>query len=200
MTDFPGLALDSTAERPAGVDEVGRGPLAGPVIAAAVILPPEGMAGLADSKALTPRRRHELNDAVRRNALAWGLGRADPAEIDALNIRQASLCAMERALAALTLAPDYAWIDGRECPRLPCPGEPIVGGDGRVAAIAAASILAKHARDSEMIDLADTHHGYGFERHKGYPTREHLAALDQLGPCDLHRRSFAPVAQRLAAR
>ncbi len=197
MTGSARLPLGETASQAAGIDEVGRGPLAGPVVAAAVILPPSGIRGLADSKALTPSRRSELSGRIREQAMAWALGRAEPAEIDALDIRRASLLAMERALGGLTIAPDYAWIDGRECPQLPCSGEPVVGGDSRIAAIGAASILAKDARDREMVACAATYDGYGFERHKGYPTREHLAALDRLGPSQLHRRSFAPVARRL---
>jgi len=189
--------LGATASRAVGLDEVGRGPLAGPVVAAAVILPSNGIAGMADSKTLSPRRRAVLAERIRAEAVDWALGQSDAAEIDGLDIRRASLLAMERALDALTTAPHYAWVDGRECPGLPCPGEPVIGGDASVAAIAGASILAKEARDSEMVRHDAVHEGYGFGRHKGYPTREHLAALDRLGPCPLHRRSFAPVRRRL---
>jgi ribonuclease HII len=191
--------FDQRAVRSVGLDEVGRGPLAGPVVAAAVVLGAVVIEGVTDSKALSPRRRNELSGLIREHASGWGTGRAEPEEIDALNIRQASLLAMERALGALSVVPDYAWVDGRDCPRLPCAGEAVIGGDGRVAAIGAASILAKEVRDAVMIDYASEYQGYGFERHKGYPTRDHLAALDRLGPCALHRRSFAPVRRRLGA-
>lgn len=187
------LAFDTESIRAVGLDEVGRGPLAGPVVAAAVVLGDRPIDGLTDSKALTARRRGELVVSIQAQALAWGVGRAEPGEIDELNIRQASLVAMERALGELSITPGYAWVDGRDCPRLPCPGEAVVGGDHRINAVAAASILAKEVRDAAMTAYAQDYDGYGFERHKGYPTREHLAALDRLGPCALHRRSFAPV-------
>ncbi|TCO81994.1 RNase HII [Plasticicumulans lactativorans] len=179
----------------AGVDEAGRGPLAGAVIAAAVILDPaRPIAGLADSKTLSARRREVLAAAIRERALAWALGRADAAEIDAINILWASMRAMERAVAALALTPALVQVDGNRCP----PGlgvacEAIVKGDAKVAAIAAASILAKVARDAELVELDRRWPAYGFARHKGYPTAEHLAALARLGPCPEHRRSFAPV-------
>lgn len=193
-----GLDFGRRAKRPVGVDEVGRGPLAGPVVAAAVILGNRDIAGITDSKALTARKRAVVAEEIRAHAMVWAVGRAEPDEIDALDIRRASLLAMERALDGLSLEPDYAWVDGRECPRLPCPGEAVVGGDGAVAAVGAASILAKQVRDTEMIDWGARMEGYGFERHKGYPTSEHLAALDRLGPCHLHRRSFGPVRRRLS--
>lgn len=198
MTVTASLDFGCRAERPVGVDEVGRGPLAGPVVAAAVILGNSAIAGIGDSKALTARKRAVVAEQIRDHAMAWALGRAEPDEIDALDIRRASLLAMERALGGLSVQPDYAWIDGRECPCLPCAGEAVVGADGSVAAVGAASILAKQARDTEMIDWGARMQGYGFERHKGYPTSEHLAALDRLGPCDLHRRSFGPVRRRLS--
>lgn len=188
-----GFAFVMAGGRGAGVDEVGRGPLAGPVVAAAVILSDQGIEGVADSKTLSPKRRGVLAARIRDEAVAWALGRAEVAEIDRLNIRVASLLAMERAVAALAMAPDHAWIDGRDCPRLACPMEAVIGGDARVPAIAAASILAKEARDAEMVALAEAVPGYGFERHKGYGSRAHLEALDRLGPCAHHRRSFAPV-------
>jgi ribonuclease HII len=185
-------------ERVAGVDEVGRGPLAGPVVAAAVILDPaRPIAGLADSKTLSARRREALAAAVRDSALAWALGRAEVAEIDALNILQASLLAMRRAVAALTRAPRLALIDGNRCPELPCAALALIGGDRRVAVISAASILAKVARDAEMVELDACYPGYGLAGHKGYPTAAHRAALLRLGPSPVHRCSFGPV--RVAA-
>lgn len=182
----------------AGVDEVGRGPLAGPVVAAAVILDPaRPIAGLADSKALTEKRRAALDIEIREKALAWALGRAEVEEIDVLNILQASLLAMQRAVAALSIAPEYAVVDGNRLPKLPCPALAIIKGDQTVPAISAASIIAKVARDSEMI-LLDTHYpGYGLALHKGYPTQAHVLALDVLGVSAIHRRSFGPVRKLL---
>lgn len=178
----------------AGVDEVGRGPLAGPVVAAAVILDPERpVDGLADSKALTHARRVELAELIRGQALCWAIGRAEVEEIDRLNIFHASLLAMERAVRALCPGPEYAVIDGTHCPPLPCPSEAMIKGDSRVPAISAASIIAKVARDEELCDLDSSFPGYGFAEHKGYSTAAHLAALERLGPCAIHRRSFAPV-------
>ncbi|ABI57194.1 ribonuclease HII [Alkalilimnicola ehrlichii MLHE-1] len=178
----------------AGVDEVGRGPLAGAVVAAAVILDPDRpIAGLRDSKRLSAARRSELDRRIRAQALAVSLGRAEVAEIDRLNILQASMLAMQRAVAGLDPAPVQALVDGNRAPALPCPAQAIVKGDDRVPAIAAASILAKQARDAEMRALAEQYPGYGFERHMGYPTTEHLQALRTLGACPAHRRSFAPV-------
>ncbi len=178
----------------AGVDEAGRGPLAGPVIAAAVILHPQRpIPGLQDSKQLSARRREALETQIRRDALAWAVGRAEVAEIDRLNILQATLLAMRRAVAALAPAPGRVLVDGNQAPALPCAVETVVKGDQKVAAIAAASILAKVARDREMTALEAACPGYGFARHKGYPTREHLEALRRLGISAHHRRSFAPV-------
>ncbi|MBQ0714063.1 MAG: ribonuclease HII [Paraperlucidibaca sp.] len=183
----------------AGVDEVGRGPLVGAVVTAAVILNPlKPIAGLADSKKLTAARREALAVIIERDALAWSLGRAEPIEIDELNILQATMLAMQRAVAALSLQPDHVLIDGNRCPVLPMTAEAIVKGDGTVAEISAASILAKVARDREMAELHATHPDYGFDRHKGYPTPAHLRALAELGPLPQHRRSFAPVRQSLA--
>ena len=183
----------------AGVDEVGRGPLVGAVVTAAVILNPlKPIAGLADSKKLTAARREALAVIIERDALAWSLGRAEPIEIDELNILQATMLAMQRAVAALSLQPDHVLIDGNRCPVLPMTAEAIVKGDGTVAEISAASILAKVARDREMAELHATHPDYGFDRHKGYPTPAHLSALAELGPLPQHRRSFAPVRQILA--
>ncbi len=178
-----------------GIDEAGRGPLAGPVIAAAVILDPHRPSeGLADSKKLTPARREALHDQILAHARAWALGRAEVEEIDRLNILQASLLAMRRAVEALPLVPDHALVDGNRLPEgLPCSAEAIVGGDGSVPAISAASILAKVARDREMMELDRRYPGYGFAGHKGYPTRQHLEALQRLGVSAVHRRSFGPV-------
>ena len=178
-----------------GVDEVGRGPLAGPVVAAAVIIDPaRPIAGLADSKQLSPKKREALSAIIREQAQAWALGRAEVAEIDQLNILQASLLAMQRAVANLTLAPTHALIDGNKVPKLPCSAEAIIGGDATEPSISAASIIAKVARDQEMIEMEQQYPGYGFAQHKGYPTRQHLAALGNLGITPIHRQSFRPVA------
>jgi ribonuclease HII len=178
----------------AGVDEAGRGPLAGPVIAAAVILDPQRpIRGVADSKQLTPLQRSRLEVKIQARALSWAVGRAEVEEIDRINILQATLLAMQRAVAALDPAPRHALIDGDRCPRLSCPAVAVVRGDQKVAAIAAASILAKVARDREMEALDARYPGYGFARHKGYTTREHVRALRRLGATPIHRRSFRPV-------
>lgn len=177
-----------------GVDEAGRGPLAGAVFAAAVILDPaRPIAGLADSKALSPARRETLAEAIRARSLAWSVASASAGEIDALNILQASLLAMARAVESLAMAPTEVWVDGNHRPRVSVPCRAIVRGDSLIPAISAASILAKTARDAEMLVLDATFPGYGFARHKGYPTPEHLEAIARLGPCAIHRRSFAPV-------
>jgi ribonuclease HII len=180
----------------AGVDEAGRGPLAGPVLAAAVILDPaHPIAGLADSKQLSETRREQLAVEIRVHALAWALGRADVAEIDRLNILHASLLAMWRAVENLPIAPHQVWVDGKQCPSgLACPCRAIIKGDATVPAISAASILAKVARDAELRELHERYPDYGFARHKGYPTPAHRDALRRFGPCPEHRRSFAPVA------
>ncbi len=186
--------VDYTARGLAGVDEVGRGPLAGDVVAAAVILDPAApVAGLRDSKKIPARRREALAGEIRTHALAWSLGRASVAEIDELNILQASLLAMRRAVEGLAPQPDYVLVDGNRLPHWPYPSEPVVGGDDRVPAIAAASILAKVQRDAELVALDQQYPGYGFAAHKGYPTRAHLDALRTLGVTPVHRRSFAPV-------
>jgi ribonuclease HII len=180
--------------RIAGVDEAGRGPLAGPVLAAAVILDERRpIEGLAESKVLSAARREQLAGAIRRHALAWALGSATVEEIDRMNILQASLLAMQRAVQALSLAPDEAWVDGNRAPVLACRVQTIVRGDATVAAISAASILAKVARDAQMIALDARFPVYGFAQHKGYPTPAHLAALAAHGASPVHRRSFAPV-------
>lgn len=177
----------------AGVDEAGRGPLAGPVIAAAVILnPKKRIIGLKDSKLLTPLRREFLFPQIISKALAFGIGRAEVHEIEQLNILQASLLAMKRAIAKLGLKPDHVLIDGNKCPDLEYSSEAIVDGDKKIKAISAASILAKVTRDREMAELDKQFPGYGFAKHKGYGTEEHHKALKKLGLCAIHRRSFAP--------
>lgn len=183
------------SELVAGVDEAGRGPLAGPVAVAAVILDPQRpINGLADSKALSEARREALAPLIREHALAWHVEWVEVAEIDRLNILRATLAGMARALRALQPAPAMALVDGNRLPPdLPCPARALVRGDAREPAIMAASILAKTARDALMRELDARHPGYGFARHMGYPTPEHLQALRRLGPCDAHRRSFAPV-------
>jgi len=180
----------------AGVDEAGRGPLAGPVFAAAVILDPaRPIVGLRDSKVLSAAQRDRLAVEIRACSLAWAVAAADVAEIDALNILQATLVAMRRAIEGLALAPTEALIDGNRAPRLACVTHTIVNGDRDVASISAASILAKTARDALLEELGVLYPLYGFARNKGYGTPEHLAALERHGPCREHRRSFAPVAQ-----
>jgi len=180
----------------AGVDEAGRGPLAGPVVAAAVILDPDRrVRGLRDSKELTAGAREELAVEIRTHSVAWAVAASEVAEIDTLNILQATLLAMRRAVEALALRPDVVWIDGLHCPPLAYPARPIVDGDRQIAAIAAASILAKTARDALLVELDRSYPVYGFARHKGYSTPEHLAALQVHGPCPAHRRYFARVAQ-----
>ncbi len=184
----------------AGVDEVGRGPIAGPVVAAAVILQPgPDWSGVRDSKRLGTRRREVLAQHIQANARAWAIAEVDAAEIDALNIRQATLLAMQRAVAGLKVAPQRVLVDGRDLPALPCPGEAIVGGDNQVPAIAAASIIAKVYRDAHMRRLHTLYPAYGFDRHSGYPTAEHRARLRECGICPVHRRSFAPVRDLIAA-
>lgn len=179
----------------AGVDEAGRGPLAGPVVIAAVILDrTRPISGLADSKALTPSRRERLASQIRENSLAWSIIAVEVDEIDRVNILQASLLGMSRALRALTLLPSLALIDGNRLPHdLPCPGRGIIGGDASQQAISAASILAKTERDRLLVELGSKYPVYGFAKHKGYPTAAHCEALNQYGPCPQHRRSYAPV-------
>ncbi len=193
--------LRDDGARVAGVDEAGRGPLAGPVLAAAVMLDPSRpIRGLADSKRLSPKRRDALAERIRDQALDWGVGRAEVEEIDRLNILQAALLAMRRAVSRLSTPLDVAFVDGNARPTLPCSVVTIIGGDATVPAISAASILAKVARDADMVGLAAAHPEYGFERHKGYATAEHLEALRRYGPSVVHRRSFAPVSKAYAAR
>ncbi len=178
----------------AGVDEAGRGPLAGPVVAAAVILDDLApIKGLADSKVLSPRRREKLFDEIRARALCVSIAQADAAEIDELNILQATLLAMQRAVTGLRLLPHRVVVDGNRLPQLPMPAAAIVQGDAKVAAISAASILAKVHRDRLCQGMHERWPQYGFAGHKGYPTAEHLTALAEHGPCPEHRRSYAPV-------
>ncbi len=190
--------LDSVPVLHAGVDEVGRGPLAGPVVAAAVILNPERpIHGLADSKKLTEKRRERLALEIREHALAWALGRAEVEEIDRINILQASLLAMQRAVSKLHLDPELVLIDGNRCPELTYPAQAIIKGDALVPAISAASIIAKVSRDQEMRDLDVEFPGYGLASHKGYPSKKHLEAINELGVTHIHRRSYAPVRRAL---
>lgn len=179
----------------AGIDEAGRGALAGPVVAGIVVLGPEGSSidGLDDSKRLTPVDRERLSAAIVARALAWSVGRADASEIDSLNILEATMLAMRRAYDGLRLKPTWVQVDGNRYPRLPCGGEAIVRGDATVPAIMAASILAKVARDREMAILDALYPGYGFALHKGYPTRRHRVQLRERGPCAAHRGTFGPV-------
>jgi len=182
----------------AGVDEVGRGPLAGPVVTAAVILDSRHVIdGLADSKRLTEKKRQQLDLLIRQHALSFSIGQADVHEIDQLNILQATMLAMQRAVAGLTIRPDKVLVDGNRVPALPCKAEAIVGGDGLVAEISAASIIAKVYRDRMMNDLHHQYPQYGFDSNKGYPTRMHREALQKYGVTPIHRRSFAPVKQAI---
>ncbi|WP_323635023.1 ribonuclease HII [Pectobacterium polaris] len=182
----------------AGVDEVGRGPLVGAVVTAAVILDPtRPIVGLADSKKLSEKRRLSLYDEIKEKALAWSLGRAEPEEIDQLNILHATMLAMQRAVAGLAVVPDFVLIDGNRCPALPISAQAVVKGDSRVAEISAASIMAKVTRDREMVELDQRFPAYGFAQHKGYPTAFHLEKLAALGATEFHRRSFAPVKRAL---
>ncbi len=182
----------------AGGDEVGRGPLAGDVVAAAVILTDSPPEGVTDSKMLTPERREALAERIRDEAVSWALGRATVAEIDELNILQASLLAMRRAVEALPIQPSLVLVDGNRLPRWPYEARAIVKGDLTEPSIGAASILAKVQRDAEMLALHEHYPAYGFDRHKGYPTKAHLAALETAGISPVHRRSFGPVRRLLA--
>ncbi len=182
----------------AGVDEVGRGPLVGAVVTAAVILDPtKPIPGLADSKKLSEKRRNALYEQIIEKALSWSLGRAEPEEIDQINILHATMLAMQRAVAGLAIVPEYVLIDGNRCPALPMPSLAVVKGDSRVAEISAASILAKVTRDREMTELDLSFPQYGFAQHKGYPTAFHLERLAEHGATEHHRRSFAPVKRAL---
>ncbi len=178
----------------AGVDEAGRGPLAGPVIAAAVILNhKQGIAELRDSKILTEKKRYKLANEIRDKSITWGTGRAEVEEIDKINILNASLLAMQRAINALNVVPDTVLVDGLHCPELTCNVRSVVKGDKLIPVISAASILAKVTRDEDMIAMDKKYPGYGFAQHKGYPTKQHIIALERLGICAIHRRSYAPV-------
>lgn len=183
----------------AGCDEVGRGPWAGPVVAAAVVLDPaRPIAGLADSKALSPRRREALDAQIRAHSLGWSIAESSVEEIDQLNILQATMLAMQRAVSALPCRIDLLLVDGNQTPQVAVPCQAIVGGDAAHPAISAASIIAKVYRDRLMTELGQRHPGYGFEQHSGYGTAAHRAALLTLGPCAAHRRSFAPIRRMLA--
>lgn len=192
------LFEDTSAHLVAGVDEVGRGPLAGDVVAAAVIFSDSPPKGVTDSKALTAKRRECLADVIRREAVSWALGRASVAEIDELNILEASLLAMRRAVEGLSVTPTLVLVDGNRLPRWSFESRAIVKGDLHEPAIGAASILAKVQRDGEMQALHEQYPEYGFDQHKGYPTKAHLAALERFGATPIHRRSFAPVKRLLA--
>jgi len=188
----------------AGVDEVGRGPLVGDVVTAAVILDPENpIEGLMDSKKLSEKKRQLLSVEIKQHAIAWSIGRANPEEIDTLNILHATMLAMQRAVLGLKVLPDYVLVDGNRCPTFAAEGgniasQSVVKGDARVAEISAASILAKVARDDEMIALDKLHPEYGFAQHKGYPTKAHLEKIVEHGVLDNYRRSFKPVANVIA--
>ncbi|ELR63622.1 Ribonuclease HII [Photobacterium marinum] len=192
-TDFEPFEYPQ-AELIAGVDEVGRGPLVGAVVTAAVILDPNNpIEGLTDSKKLSEKKRNVLFDEIKEKALAWSLGRCEPEEIDQLNILQATMVAMQRAVAGLSVQPDYVLVDGNKVPELPMAAQSVVKGDLRVAEISAASILAKVTRDREMEELDVQYPQYGFAKHKGYPTKAHFEALEQHGAIEQHRKSFKPV-------
>lgn len=196
-----GLDFNLVEELVAGVDEVGRGPLCGAVVTAAVILDPNRpILGLNDSKKLTEARREKLFDEIREKALSWHIARAEVEEIDELNILHATMLAMQRAVEGLSITPNLAMIDGNRCPVLTMPAEAVVKGDSKVPAIAAASILAKVSRDREMAAFELQYPGYGIGGHKGYPTSVHLEALERLGPTPIHRRSFGPVRRAYEAR
>lgn len=186
------------AKQVAGVDEVGRGPLAGSVVAAAVILPKNhGIAGLADSKKLSEKKRESLYIAICERAVSYAWGEATVEEIDAINILQASLLAMKRAVESLSVQPGHVLVDGNRLPKWPYASTPIVNGDNRVECISAASILAKVFRDRQLLDLAQQYPEYGFEKHKGYPTKAHLGAIEKYGVLSIHRKSFGPVSRAI---
>ena len=200
MLQYEIALWQSGVKHVAGVDEVGAGPLAGPVLAAAVILSADTrIEGINDSKLLSALQRQRLAEQIRERAVAFALGSCSPEEIDTLNILQASRQAMRRAVGALQVAPDHLLVDARRVPDVSMPQTPIIKGDTQSQCIAAASIIAKVARDALMEQLAEVYPGYGFERHRGYGTRQHLEALKRLGPCAIHRHSFSPVAASRAA-
>ncbi|MBS0923478.1 ribonuclease HII [Providencia sp. JGM181] len=182
----------------AGVDEVGRGPLVGAVVTAAVILDPNNpIEGLADSKKLSEKKREKLFDEIKEKALCWCIGRAEPEEIDQLNILHATMLAMQRAVEGLSIQPEFVLVDGNRCPKLTMPSQAVVKGDSLVQEISAASILAKVIRDREMVELDKAFPEYGFAKHKGYPTAYHLEKLAEFGATEFHRKSFAPVRRAL---
>lgn len=184
-----------------GIDEAGRGPLAGPVVAAAVILSDgHGIHGITDSKKLSAERREELSRRIKEKAIAWSIATASVAEIDAINIFRATLLAMSRAISGLSVMPQRILVDGKHCPETAIPAEAIIKGDAKVEVIGAASILAKTARDEEMLALHRQYPEFGFDQHKGYPTPRHLEMLQVFGPAEIHRRSFAPVRRALNDR
>lgn len=192
-------AVQHRPDRTAGVDEAGRGPLAGAVYTAAVILPEHyDLPGLTDSKKLSEKRREQLFDAIQQQAVAFAIHAVSAKDIDAMNIFQATMHGMTRAVQALETVPEFVYVDGNRCPDWSYPSAALVKGDSRLACIAAASVLAKVARDREMLALDSQYPAYGFARHKGYPTAAHLAALVEQGPCPAHRRSYAPVARAVA--
>jgi ribonuclease HII len=196
---IPKIKMGSGSFLIAGVDEAGRGPLAGPVVVAAVILPVNyALDSLDDSKRLSASRRERLVPMIEAQAIAYAVEFIDVEEIDRVNILQATLNGMQRAVESLDPAPQRAMIDGNRAPSLSCEVETVIGGDGLIASISAASILAKVYRDRLMLTMHDEYPGYGFDRHKGYPTAHHLACLKTLGPCPIHRRSFAPVRKAIA--
>ncbi|KNZ82725.1 ribonuclease HII [Providencia stuartii] len=185
----------------AGVDEVGRGPLVGAVVTAAVILDPKNpIIGLTDSKKLTEKKREKLFVEIQEKALCWCIGRAEPEEIDEINILHATMLAMQRAVAGLSITPDFVLVDGNRCPILSMPSQAVIKGDSLVQEISAASILAKVVRDREMVELDKAYPEYGFAKHKGYPTAYHLEKLAQFGATKFHRKSFAPVRRALEAK
>ncbi|MBR2960034.1 MAG: ribonuclease HII [Burkholderiaceae bacterium] len=190
----PDLFFDPASVLTAGVDEAGRGPLAGPVVAAAVILDPNNpIEGLADSKKLTARKREALEPLIKERALAWCVAEASVEEIDEINILQATMLAMQRAVAGLQVQPEFVQVDGNRIPKLPMMAEAIVKGDAKVQAISAASILAKTHRDAYMMEQAKKYPGYGFENHMGYGTAEHIKAVETLGVLPIHRKTFKPI-------
>ena len=196
MIKLPNNLIIRKTDIVAGVDEVGRGPLAGPVVAAAVILDPDKkIDGLCDSKKLSPRKRFLISEKIKSNSLAWSLGRADVDEIVQINILRASLLAMQRAVEALTINPDIVLVDGKFTPDINFKKKAIIKGDNLIPAISAASIIAKVERDNEMIALDKIYPGYGFSSHKGYPTRKHIESLERLGITDIHRITFSPVSK-----
>jgi ribonuclease HII len=196
--EFPPFEYPQGYQLIAGVDEVGRGPLVGDVVTAAVILDPNNpIEGLNDSKKLSEKKRLALLPEIKEKALAWAVGRCSPEEIDELNILQATMVAMQRAIAGLNIQPELVLIDGNRCPELPMDAHAVVKGDLRVAEISAASIIAKVVRDTEMEELDKLHPQFGFAKHKGYPTKAHFEAIEQHGVIDKHRKSFKPVKKAL---